>query len=117
MSWTKDDQTRLDRLRDQELAGTLTAPEEAELAALMARVEAEEAGVLAPGLARLRADIADAAGELDRTERENEELARLMAQQQALVADARRFLEDFDRRRASILDGLARIANNPLPTA
>jgi hypothetical protein len=116
MGWTKDDQTRLDRLRDRELAGTLTAPEEAELARLMARVEAEEAGALAPEVARLRAEVAAAADELDRTERENEGLAGLMAQQQALIADARSFLEEFDRRRASILDGLARIAGDPLPT-
>lgn len=116
MSWTKDDQTRLDRLRDRELAGTLTAPDEAELAGLLARVEAEEAGVLAPEVARLRGEVAKVADELDRTERENEGLACLMAQQQALIADARRFLEEFDRRRAAILDGLARIADDPLPT-
>jgi hypothetical protein len=116
MSWTKDDQTRLDRLRDQELAGTLTAPEEAELAALLARVEAEEAVALAPEVARLRVEVADVADELDKTERENEGLARLMAQQQALIADGRRFLGEFDRRRASILDGLARIAGDPLRT-
>ncbi len=116
MSWTKDDQTRLNRLRDQELAGTLTAAEQAELGALMARVEAEEAVALAPEVARLRAEVASVTDQLDRTEHENEDLARLWAQQQALVADARRFLEEFDRRRASILDGLARIAGNPLPT-
>jgi hypothetical protein len=117
MSWTKDDQTRLDCLRDQELAGTLTAPEEAELAALMAQVEAEEAEALAPEVARLRSEVANVADELDRTERENEGLARLMVQQEALVADAHRFLEEFDRRRASILDGLARIAGTPLSNA
>jgi len=42
MSWTKDDQARLDRLRDKELADTLTAAEQAELATLMGRVETEE---------------------------------------------------------------------------
>jgi hypothetical protein len=117
MSWTKDDQTRLDLLRAKELAGTLAEAEHAELAGLMARVEAEEAAVLAPELARLRDEVAETAGELHRTERENEDLARLLAQQQALVADARRFLDEFDRRRASILAGLARIAGGPLPAA
>jgi len=117
MSWTKDDQTKLDRLRDKELAGTLAEPEQGELAALMARVEAEEAQALAPEMARLRAQISDLADELGKVEGENEELARLMTQQQALVADARRFLDEFDRRRASILDGLARVAGGPLPAA
>lgn len=117
MSWTKDDQTRLDLLRGKELAGTLAGPEQAELAALMARVEAEEAAVLAPEVARLRAEPGDLAAELGRVERANEQLAQLMAQEQALVTDARRFLDEFDRRRASILDGLARIARGPLPAA
>lgn len=117
MSWTKDDQTRLDLLRSKELAGVLAEAEHAELAALMARVEAEEAAALAPEMARLRAEVGETTDELRRLESENEELARLMAQQQTLVADARKFLDEFDRRRASIRDGLARIAGGPLPAA
>ena len=115
MNWTREDQNKLDHLRGKELAGTLAEPEKAELAALMARVEAEEAAVLAPEMARLRAEAGDLAAELDRVEGENERLAQLMAQQQALVADTRRFLDELERRRASILDGLARIARGPLP--
>jgi len=48
-------------------------------------------------------------------ESRNEELARLVAQQQQLAADARRFLAEFDQRRTSILDALARMAGDPLP--
>ena len=117
MSFTQDDLERLDRLRNKELAGTLTEPEQGALAALMARVEAEEAEALAPELARRRAEIIDIADKLGTIEGENEQLARLMAQQQALVADTRRFLDEFDRRRATILDGLARIPGGPLPAA
>lgn len=117
MSWTEDDQSKLDRLRDRELSGTLTQPEQEELAALMARIEAEEAAMLAPEMARLRAEAGDLAAELASVEGENEQLAQLMAQQQALVTDTRRFLEEFERRRASILDGLARVAGGPLPAA
>jgi len=117
MSWTKDDQSRLDLLRGKELSGALAEPEHAELAALMARVEAEEAEALAPEMGQLRSQIGEMAGELGRIESENEELAPLMAQQQTLVADARRFLADFDRRRASILDGLDRVTRGPLPAA
>lgn len=117
MSWTKEDQNKLDRLRGKELGGTLTEPEQAELAALMTRVEAEEAAMLAPEMDRLRVESGDLSAELGRVEDENERLAQLMAQQQALMTDTRRFLEEFDRRRASILDGLARIARGPLPAA
>jgi hypothetical protein len=83
MSWTKDDQAKLDLLRGKELAGTLTGPEHTELAGLMARVEAEETVALTPEMARLRDEVAGTADELRRIEAENEELARLMAQQQA----------------------------------
>ncbi|WP_437328628.1 hypothetical protein [Sorangium sp. So ce381] len=68
-------------------------------------------------MARLRAEAGDLAAELASVEGENEQLAQLMAQQQALVTDTRRFLEEFERRRASILDGLARVAGGPLPAA
>jgi hypothetical protein len=61
MSWTKDDQTRLDSLRDKELAGTLSELEQAKIAVLMGRVEAEEAEALAPEMTRLRAEIGDVA--------------------------------------------------------
>ena len=55
MSWTKENQARLDHLRDRELAGTLTEPERVELAALMAEIEAGEVQALAPAMNRLRA--------------------------------------------------------------
>jgi predicted RNase H-like nuclease (RuvC/YqgF family) len=117
MSWTKDDQAKLDVLRGKELAGTLADAEQTELEELMARVEDEEATALAPEMDRLRDEVAAAADEIRRLDAENEELARLMAQQQALVVDGRKFLDEFDRRRATILDGLARVAGGPLRAA
>ncbi len=114
MIWTKDDQARLDRLRADELAGTLTADEKVELGNLMARVESEEAQVLAPEMDRLRAEASELQSEFDAVQRRNEELARLLAQQQILAADARRFLAEFDKRQASILDALARFGREPL---
>jgi len=114
MSWTKESQARLDLLRSKELAGTLTEPEHMELAALMAQVEAEEAQAFAPAMNRLRAEVGELGNELGTLQGENEELARLLAQQQALAADARRFLTEFEQRRATILDALARFAGGPL---
>ena len=115
--WTNDDQTRLDHLRARELAGTLTPPEQVELGTLMAQIEAEEAQALAPAMNRLRAEIVEQERQLSTVQDENEELARLLAQQQSLAADARRFLAEFDERRAAILGALARFADGPLPTA
>ncbi|MEZ4299759.1 MAG: hypothetical protein R3B70_32720 [Polyangiaceae bacterium] len=115
MSWTTEDQARLNELRAKELAGSLTNAESGELAALMARVEAEEASVLAPAMERLRAEVSHLEGAVAHLQSDNEELARLLAQQQSLAADARHFLADLDRRRASIWDALARLGADPLP--
>lgn len=114
MSWTTNSQARLDRLREKELSGTLTQTEQTELAGLIAQVEAEEAEALAPALDRLRAEVGQTEEELSTLQEQSEELARLLAQQQSLAADARRFLEQFEQRRASILHALARVGPPPL---
>lgn len=115
MSWTKEDQARLDHLRGEELAGTLAGPELEELSTLMTRVEAEEAQALAPAMAHLREEVGALEEKISTLRGENEELARLLAQQQSLASDARRFLEELDRRRAAISSALARFAGGALP--
>ena len=115
MSWTPENQTRLNHLRGKDLAGGLSGSEQGELAALMARVEADEAEALAPALDHLRTEVGTLAQALATVQGENQELARLLAQQQTLAADARRFLADFDQRSAAIADALARFTNDPLP--
>jgi hypothetical protein len=82
----------------------------------MAQVEAEEAQVLAPAMGRLRAEVGELERELGAVQGENEDLARLLAQQQSLAADARRFLAEFEQRRTAILDAFARLAGGPSPT-
>lgn len=115
MIWTADHQARLNLLRHKELAGTLLPPEQTELADLMAQVEQEEAGALAPTLDALRERVRAQELELSALQSKNEELARLLAQQRSLAADGRRFLAEFDQRRASILDALAQLGADPLP--
>lgn len=65
---------------------------------------------------RLRKEMSERAHELTGVQTENEDLARLVAQQEALAVDARRFLAELEQRRASILDALARFVNGPLRT-
>lgn len=115
MSWTNETQTRLNRLRNQELTGTLTELERAELAALMTEVETEEVEALAPAMLRLRTELQALEREVATVQDANEESARLVARQQALAADGRRFVAEFEQRRAAINQGLARLAS--LPTA
>ena len=115
MSWTKETQARLDHLREKDLGAALTAAEQPELAALMAEVEAAEAQSLAPAMTQLRDDVGALLQEVRGADSRSEELGWLHAQQQQLAADARRFLADFDQRRASILEALARVAGDPVP--
>lgn len=116
MSWTDNKQARMNHLRNQELLGLLTEAEQAELRGLMAEVEAEEALVLTPALQRLRTEAGELERELAMVQAQNQESARLLARQQALAEDGRRFLAEFERRRISILDGLARLTRGLVPT-
>lgn len=101
MSWTRENQARLDHLRGKDFAAGLTTPEQAEFAALIARVEAEEAEVLAPAINHLRTEVGALTQTLATVQDENQELAKLLAQQQTLAADARGFLAEVEQRISS----------------
>jgi Tfp pilus assembly protein PilN len=66
-------------------------------------------------MTQLRDDVGALLQEVRGVDSRNAELAWLHAQQQQLAADARRFLAEFDQRRTSILEALARVAGGPLP--
>jgi DNA repair exonuclease SbcCD ATPase subunit len=82
----------------------------------MARVEADEARMLAPATDQMRREINQIAQHCAAVEAENEELASLLIQQQALISDAQAFLMEFDRRRTTLLDEFARLIGGPVPT-
>jgi hypothetical protein len=109
MGWTREKQVRLDLLREKELASPLPSAEQDELGGLFAEIEAEEAAILAVATARQRAEIRAIQERTQAVEAQNEELAKLLAQQERLAADVRRLLADFDRRSASIQEGVARL--------
>jgi predicted RNase H-like nuclease (RuvC/YqgF family) len=109
MSWTREKQVRLDLLREQDLAVALTDAERGELNSLIAEIEAEEAATLAPAMAKQREEIGALQRQIQAVEIENEELAKLLAQQEQLAADVRRLLAEFDRRCASIQEGVDRL--------
>src|SRR5436309_2259003 len=116
MDWDKEKQARLDALRMREISGALTDPERAELATILEKLEAEEARALAPALARLREDVAARQQKIGVVQADNEELAKLLAQERQLAAEARRFLIQFDERSASIREGYARLMGEALPS-
>ncbi len=113
----EQEQQKLNELRRKELLGTLSETERNELMGLMARLEAEEAQLLAPYLERMRVQAAERGHRLETLRAENDELSRLLSQQQRLATDTKRFLAEFDERRDAISGALERLLKNPAPAA
>lgn len=109
MSWTNENQARFNLLRAKELAGTLADAEQTELNQYVAQIESEEAAMFAPGMNRLRAELDQLKRDTEATEERNEALAKLLVQEMALIADATRFLAEFDRRQSFIANGLSKL--------
>lgn len=99
------DATRLERLRalrSREGGGVLTAEERAELDAIFAVLDAEEAAALAPALARSRQRQAEMLEEQRLLEAQAKQLEQIVAAQTALLDGARTFLDELRVRRAKL---------------
>lgn len=94
--------TRFSELRLKELKGTLTAAETEQLANLFKQLEDEEAAVLAPAVAAMRAEQVALRQRLLQAQTENEELASLLNQQEQLVTEARQWLAEFTSRHTDV---------------
>jgi hypothetical protein len=114
MSWNAQMQARFDQLRASELTGTLAAEEEAELAKLVEMLESEEAQRLTPTFARVRAEQAMLREKLKSLQTGNEELAKLLHQQEQLVADVQRWLAQFEQRHLLIQQAYIKITGETL---
>jgi septal ring factor EnvC (AmiA/AmiB activator) len=114
MEWTTQQQTLFDELRSRELAGTLTVQEQTQLAGLIQILEAEEARYLAPATDQMRAEQAALRERLQALQAENEALARLLNQQEQLVADARHWLTQFEQRHQQIQQTYTRLTGEIL---
>ena len=117
MTWTTEQQARLDEFRARELAGTLAADEQAQLAETIQALEAQEARTLAPVTVRMRAEQAALRERLNALQTENEALARLLNQQEQLVADAHQWLAQFERRHSQIQQTYIRLTGEALIAA
>lgn len=100
MNWSDEQQVRFDELSQQELAGTLNEAEIEELEALTALLTQEADDALLSAIDRLRNEQIVLETRLQQRQQENEELAKVMQQQEQLTAESRQWLRDFDRRRA-----------------
>jgi len=113
-AWSAEKQQRLNVLSAQQLAGTLTAAERRELASLVAEVETEEAARLAPALIELKREQDALRQGIRQSRVDNEQLAALVAQQEQILADARRTLKELQRRRQVIHEAYFRVTGEAL---
>jgi predicted nuclease with TOPRIM domain len=114
MKWTAEQQTLFDELRARKLAGTLTTEEQARLDELTQMLEAEETRYLAPAVAQMRAEQTVLREQLETLQTDNEALARLLNQQEQLVADARHWLAQFEQRHSQIQQAYTRLTGEVL---
>lgn len=114
MTWNPELRARFDALRLAELAGSLTASEEVEFATLIRTLEAEEAQRLGPAMDRMHREENELQDQLNALQAENDELAKLLSQQQQFVADARRWLSQFDQRHLAIRQAYSRLTGQTL---
>jgi len=114
MVWNDEKQARLDALRAAELMGALDKANKAELTTLIESLEMEERERLAPALARMRAEQAALRQQVQESEVANEQLVILAAQQEQLLADARRLLRDLQRRHRAIREAYQHVTGEPL---
>jgi predicted nuclease with TOPRIM domain len=117
MHWSDKEQARFDELRQRELAGTLSTFEKQELDSLVAALTQAADEVLLPAVARLEHEISELETRLQDRQHENEELAKLLHQQEQLTAESRQWLRDFDRRHAQIRETYTRLTGEVLPSA
>ena len=102
MDWNDEQQSRFDDLRQRELAGTLNSADRQELAALTAILTEAADEALLPAIAKLQHEQEILESRLQQRQYENEELAKLLHQQEKLTTESRQWLRDFDRRHAHI---------------
>jgi hypothetical protein len=102
MDWNDEKQARFDELRLRELRGTLSLVEKTELADFLAALETAEAAYIVPAIARMEAEQSILKERLQKMQGNNEELAKLLYQQEQLAVEARRWLTEFQQKHQQI---------------
>jgi hypothetical protein len=107
--WNDEAQRRFDELRRAEAESGLNEGERAELAALRAELDAEEANALAPALARIARETAELRAEKARVDAWAHDLEQIAEQQERLLAEARAYASGLRVRRAALADEARRL--------
>lgn len=111
MQWNETTQAHFNELRYKELSGNLTEEEREELAQLVAVILADEAEYLVPAIAQMQNERDALREQVDELQQENVHLARIIIQQEQLVQDAKRWLDEFKRRHSVLQRAYAQVVN------
>lgn len=109
-------QQRLDGLRVREVQGILTGSERAEMEALFAELDAEEAEAMRPAREQQQRERAALQQQKDALAARAAQLERILTDQQQLLVEARAYLRQLRTRRAALADEYRRLTGRE-PTA
>ncbi len=115
MEWNEQLADRFDELRLKQIAGVLSPKEQAELSQLIQTIESGESALLTTYFDHVAAENVRLQTKLQAVQDENEALGQLVVQQEQLVADARRWLAEFDRRNTQIQKSYSHLTGNTSP--
>ncbi len=114
VEWTKELAGRFTELRRRELSGTLSSMEEIELTKLISSIEADESAHVSKTVARMNSEQTTMLLRLQSLQVDNENLAKVLNQQEQLVSDARKWLAEFERRHNLIQQSYTRLTGEIL---
>ena len=114
VEWTKESEERFTALRQRDLSGTLSPLEEIELAELIAFIERDESTQLAKVFVRMNLEQTMMRLRLHALRVDNENLAKVLNQQEQLVSDARKWLAEFEKRHNLIQQSYTRLTGEIL---
>ena len=106
MRWSNDTAARFQALRAQEARGELSLADRAELDALLAYLDADEADALAPATHRLCSEAEAMAKETESLDAKARELLRIAEEEERLLADVRSTLERLSQRSAALAEDI-----------
>ena len=107
--WTSAKQRKLNKLRRQELEGTLTPAQQIQLSRLFDELNEEEQQQLAPRFKKLDLEHEALLEKVALVKAQNERLAWVVSRQQVLVQRVKEQLRELRRERKKLLSEYARV--------
>jgi len=112
--WNQEKQERLDTRRVREAQGIQSETERAELSALFAELNAEEAEALRPAIERMQHQHTDLLAEKKSLQAEVGQLERIVNTQEQLLAESRAYLLGLRTKRTALAEDYRRITGREL---